>query len=1080
MRRAAGQAVREAGGLVHALLRLALVLALVAALALAALAARLSQGPLALPWLIPWVEQAMPAPYRLTIGSLALAWDGLGERLDRPLELQLAGIALTDASGAAVLRAPRVAISLAIRPLLAGAIRPRAIEIDGLRLTGWRNPDGSAGLDLAGGGAAGGAGVVEAMLAELARPPAGGWGDGAGGFLGALRRVRLRDVAIAITDRSLDTVWHMTAGRLDVQRADRGGFAAHARLALALGAGTVPLSAGAELAPGGQDIGFTLTLPPLVPAALARAAPALSPLAAVDAPLTLSLSGRIDTALHRPRLALAATLGAGRVRLARGFLPLGGARLAAEGTLDEFDLRILALDLAPPGGAASHATGWLHARRDARGYHALASLALDGLAFADLPALWPEGLGGPGGRRWLTANIPEGRLSDVSLGLALDLAADFSSARITYIDGRAQGHGLVVHWLRPVPPLTDGEARVSITDPDAIRIAVLSARQAPEHPSPATPPLTVTGGEVVLSGLAGADQFANISARFTGRLSSLLAVLGHQRLHLLDRQPIRLGDPRGEVTGQIAITALPLVNSLDMDDVHIAASGRLSGVHLGGIAGGHDLDHGALELAASNDGLSLAGTAELAGIPARLKLAMDFRAGPPAQIVRSVTVAARPSIAQLSRLGLDTAGMLGGAVGLDAVMTSRRDGAETVALTADLAPATISLTRLNWEKPAERQAKASARLQLRAGRITALEAILASGPGLDLRGDLAFAGGHPRLLRLTRLALGPPGGRPATDLAGSLTWPARPGEPWVVALDGASLDASAEFASTPEPKGKPKPKAETGPPWRATVRLGRVLTGEGALSDLSLSAASDGRIMTRLDASGATPGGRFRLAITPERGGRRLAASAADAGGLARALGLASDLHGGTLTLDGRYDDTAASHPLTGTARIVDFRLKDAPFAARLLQALSVYGIVAAIGSPDLAIAEFIARFRLADDVLSLTQARAYNASLGITGKGRLDLARHAADVQGTIVPAYLLNSLLGRLPLIGKLLSPETGGGLIAMNYALRGPFADPSVTVNPLSAVTPGFLRGVFDIFDGSAAAPPAQPPGGIPSGG
>ena len=35
-------------------------------------------------------------------------------------------------------------------------------------------------------------------------------------------------------------------------------------------------------------------------------------------------------------------------------------------------------------------------------------------------------------------------------------------------------------------------------------------------------------------------------------------------------------------------------------------------------------------------------------------------------------------------------------------------------------------------------------------------------------------------------------------------------------------------------------------------------------------------------------------------------------------------------------------------------------------------------------------------------------------------------------------------------------------MNYSMNGPSADPSVTVNPLSALTPGLLRRLFNIFD------------------
>jgi hypothetical protein len=79
-----------------------------------------------------------------------------------------------------------------------------------------------------------------------------------------------------------------------------------------------------------------------------------------------------------------------------------------------------------------------------------------------------------------------------------------------------------------------------------------------------------------------------------------------------------------------------------------------------------------------------------------------------------------------------------------------------------------------------------------------------------------------------------------------------------------------------------------------------------------------------------------------------------------------------------------------------------------------------------------------------------------------MDLRRHVADVEGTVIPAYALNTALGRLPLVGRLFSPEEGGGLFAVSFNIRGVFEDPAVVVNPLSALTPGILRGFFDIFD------------------
>jgi len=44
-----------------------------------------------------------------------------------------------------------------------------------------------------------------------------------------------------------------------------------------------------------------------------------------------------------------------------------------------------------------------------------------------------------------------------------------------------------------------------------------------------------------------------------------------------------------------------------------------------------------------------------------------------------------------------------------------------------------------------------------------------------------------------------------------------------------------------------------------------------------------------------------------------------------------------------------------------------------------------------------------------------------------------------------------------------------------MRGALRDPAVTVNPLAALTPGFLRGVFGIFDTPTGGGVAVPGGG-----
>jgi len=128
---------------------------------------------------------------------------------------------------------------------------------------------------------------------------------------------------------------------------------------------------------------------------------------------------------------------------------------------------------------------------------------------------------------------------------------------------------------------------------------------------------------------------------------------------------------------------------------------------------------------------------------------------------------------------------------------------------------------------------------------------------------------------------------------------------------------------------------------------------------------------------------------------------------------------------------------------------------------MTLYGLVEVMQGPGLGFSRLVAPFRLAGDTLELSDARAFSPSLGLTMKGRIDLDAETLDMQGTIVPAYFFNALLGDLPLIGKLFSPERGGGVFAASYTLRGPLQDPQVFVNPLAALTPGFLRGLFGIF-------------------
>ena len=140
------------------------------------------------------------------------------------------------------------------------------------------------------------------------------------------------------------------------------------------------------------------------------------------------------------------------------------------------------------------------------------------------------------------------------------------------------------------------------------------------------------------------------------------------------------------------------------------------------------------------------------------------------------------------------------------------------------------------------------------------------------------------------------------------------------------------------------------------------------------------------------------------------------------------------------------------------FTLGNAPTIGRVLQAMTLYGMVDLLHGSGLFFSRMVAPFTLESRRLTLTEARAYSASLGLTAHGTVNLPANSFDIHGTVVPAYFFNSLLGHIPVIGKLFSPEKGGGLFAADFELVGPINDPAVHVNPLSMIAPGALRGLF----------------------
>ncbi|MCZ8149494.1 MAG: DUF3971 domain-containing protein [Roseomonas sp.] len=1021
-------------------------------LLLAALGWRLSQGPVETPFLARAIEAEVAAHgdgRRLEVGRASIAWDGFRSAGLTPLQLRLSGLRLLAADGTLRAVLPEAAVSLSLPWLLRGELAPRRLELEAPQLRLRRDAAGDISIELGTGGttadAPAGIARLEDLLAEMMRPPTEDTPLGAVALLG------IRGAHVAVEDSQLGTSWSLDQADIELRRLPAGGVTARFTAVLRLGEARTPIAGSGEAQGAPATLALRLSLPELHPASLAPHAPALGML---DAPLRLDLSVGLgaDGVLHRAAATL--TAGPGALDLGAGRrVKMAGAEAAAEWRPEGLRLTRAALRLDGPGTPLLTATG--AAARAGEGWRAEGTVALDALPIAELSRWWPKGIG-DGARDWILANLTAGVARNGQWRIALEGGPGLHAPRIAALAGTLDVADATIHWLRPAPQLEGAEGVVRF-GLDEIAVQLAAARVAGTR-------IQAREGIARFLDPFGNDPRTEIEFDLAGTVPEVLGVLQHPRLRLFESRPLPLRGPQGTLGGRVTL-GFPLLNDLKVQQMRIGARAQLRQLRLAEVVLGHGIDRGAFDLQIDNNGLRASGTARLADIQARIAVETDFRAGPPGQVVTQERVTARADSIQLAALGLGSEEVLRGPVALDIRSERRRNGQGRVTLRADLRDAELALEPLAWSKPAGQNAGAEAVLRLNGETLEAVESFRVDAPSLLLRGNAAFGRG----MRLERVTVNE-GRIEDSRFGGEARLPARPGEPWIVMLRGQVLDLRRAMAD--QSPSAPPASDTPGPAVSIDGRFERVLLAPGReLEALEARVLLDGRgVLREGRINGRTgPQAPFTLTVTPQERGRALAVTAEDAGALLRAFGILRSVQGGRLRVAASYPHDGRGAPLTGQAEIDDFAVTDAPSFTKLLQALTVYGLLDALSGPEVGFARLIAPFTLTPDTLVLAEARAFSASLGLTAKGSIDRRRQHLQMEGTIVPAYLLNTLLGNLPIIGRLFSPETSGGLFAATWKLQGPLDDPQVSVNPLAALTPGFLRGLFDF----GQPPPAPPP-------
>jgi hypothetical protein len=307
-----------------------------------------------------------------------------------------------------------------------------------------------------------------------------------------------------------------------------------------------------------------------------------------------------------------------------------------------------------------------------------------------------------------------------------------------------------------------------------------------------------------------------------------------------------------------------------------------------------------------------------------------------------------------------------------------------------------------------------------------------------------------------------------------------------VTIRGKSLDGSglARRGSKPASKQAPKEPKFDGP-FHVSVHLDRLALRDGmSMAPFALDMSGNEDRLKTLDVN-ALLGKSAKIAgkLVPTAQGRKLTLATTDGGELIHGLfGLDSIKDGkldATIDFPGNGDAprTDDGPDFQGTLIAQDFRILHQPFLARLFAAGSLTGFIDLMGSKGIAIDKLTVPFKSKKGVINIRQAHASGPAIGFSADGFVDRPKNEIGLRGTLAPLYGINSVLGAIPLLGDVLTSREGEGILGTTYSVSGNADEPEISVNPLSMLTPGILR---RIFEGRipTAKPNAPPPKAVPA--
>ena len=91
----------------------------------------------------------------------------------------------------------------------------------------------------------------------------------------------------------------------------------------------------------------------------------------------------------------------------------------------------------------------------------------------------------------------------------------------------------------------------------------------------------------------------------------------------------------------------------------------------------------------------------------------------------------------------------------------------------------------------------------------------------------------------------------------------------------------------------------------------------------------------------------------------------------------------------------------------------------------------------------------------TIKEILALGSSVSLHMDGYIEKKTGLVSLRGTLVPAKMLNSLVSKIPVVGKILvGDKVGEGVFGVSFKMKGLPGFIKTTVNPVKTITPRFV--------------------------